>query len=111
MSTMILKGCKTQSKKVKDHSYWDPGREKSPFVVHLSFDNFSYGFFLGLLTLILTNPIWVTKTRLCLQYEKGVSEAAGCVFYNGTLDALIKIYKMEGIRGLYKVSRVEPVNC
>ena len=24
----------------------------------------------GVLTLTLTNPIWVAKTRLCLQYDK-----------------------------------------
>lgn len=53
----------------------------------------------GLLTLVLTNPIWVAKTRLCLQYE---STATNCVRYNGTLDALVKLYKYEGVRGLYK---------
>ncbi|XP_045181514.1 mitochondrial folate transporter/carrier-like isoform X1 [Mercenaria mercenaria] len=53
----------------------------------------------GLLTLVLTNPIWVAKTRLCLQYE---SKPTDCIRYNGTLDALIKLYKYEGVRGLYK---------
>jgi len=60
----------------------------------------------GLVTLVLTNPIWVTKTRLCLQYdnEKRVAGLASkpVVHYNGTMDALSKIYRMEGIRGLYK---------
>ena len=27
----------------------------------------------GLLTLTITNPIWVAKTRLCLQYEKSMA--------------------------------------
>ncbi|XP_060600939.1 mitochondrial folate transporter/carrier-like isoform X2 [Ruditapes philippinarum] len=53
----------------------------------------------GLLTLVLTNPIWVAKTRLCLQYE---SRPTDCIKYNGTIDALVKLYKYEGIRGLYK---------
>lgn len=56
----------------------------------------------GLFTLILTNPIWVTKTRLCLQYKRGASANADGVIYKGTADALIKIYRMEGLRGLYK---------
>ena len=60
-------------------------------------------FITGLVTLILTNPIWVTKTRLCLQYGRGTGPTSGGVFYKGTIDALFKIYKMEGIRGLYKV--------
>lgn len=54
----------------------------------------------GLLTLLLTNPIWVTKTRMCLQYEGKSSN--GSVYYKGLTDGLIKIYKHEGIRGLYR---------
>ncbi|XP_052763903.1 mitochondrial folate transporter/carrier-like isoform X2 [Mya arenaria] len=53
----------------------------------------------GLLTLALTNPIWVTKTRMCLQYEAG---AASSTQYKGMLDALVKLWKYEGIRGYYK---------
>lgn len=49
----------------------------------------------GLITLMFTNPIWVVKTRLCLQY--GQSDR-----YRGMWDALIKIYRQEGIRGWYK---------
>lgn len=52
----------------------------------------------GALTLVLTNPIWVVKTRLCLQYG---SEVKGSE-YRGMVHALAQIYKEEGIRGLYK---------
>ncbi|KNC25121.1 hypothetical protein FF38_07816 [Lucilia cuprina] len=52
----------------------------------------------GALTLILTNPIWVVKTRLCLQYG---AEGKGSE-YRGMIHALAQIYKEEGIRGLYK---------
>uniref|UniRef100_A0A3P8W174 Solute carrier family 25 member 32 n=1 Tax=Cynoglossus semilaevis TaxID=244447 RepID=A0A3P8W174_CYNSE len=52
----------------------------------------------GILTLTLTNPIWVTKTRLVLQYETG----PGGKQYKGMLDALVKIYRHEGVPGLYK---------
>uniref|UniRef100_A0A8B9NPW8 Solute carrier family 25 member 32 n=1 Tax=Apteryx owenii TaxID=8824 RepID=A0A8B9NPW8_APTOW len=54
----------------------------------------------GAMTLCITNPIWVTKTRLVLQYNAGVDPSKRQ--YKGMLDALKKIYKKEGIRGLYK---------
>jgi len=65
----------------------------------------------GVLTLAMTNPIWVTKTRLCLQYERlrlkklGQAPASSGVpgaDYRGMTDALAKIWRSEGIRGLYK---------
>ncbi|XP_041360898.1 mitochondrial folate transporter/carrier-like isoform X2 [Gigantopelta aegis] len=55
----------------------------------------------GFATLVLTNPIWVTKTRLCLQYKNSTGQSPG-VMYRGMADALLKIYKYEGIQGLYK---------
>ncbi|KAG7166805.1 Mitochondrial folate transporter/carrier-like [Homarus americanus] len=59
----------------------------------------------GVLTLVMTNPIWVVKTRLCLQYTDGPT--AGKMMqeshrYNGMVDAFVKTYKYEGVRGLYK---------
>ena len=53
----------------------------------------------GMCTLTLTNPFWVAKTRLCLQYDKYTHGSN----YNGMFDCLVKIYKADGIRGLYKV--------
>ncbi|XP_078072821.1 solute carrier family 25 member 32-like [Mustelus asterias] len=54
----------------------------------------------GTVTLCITNPIWVTKTRLVLQYDAGVDPSKRQ--YKGMLHALLKIYQNEGIRGLYK---------
>jgi solute carrier family 25 folate transporter 32 len=55
----------------------------------------------GLFTLVLTNPIWVVKTRLCLQY--GMTTAPpGTTIYKGFIDALWKIRAEEGWKGLYK---------
>lgn len=54
---------------------------------------------LGVLTLTLTNPIWVTKTRLVLQYNADPSSKQ----YKGMVDALVKIYRHEGLPGLYRV--------
>lgn len=57
----------------------------------------------GILTLALTNPIWVVKTRLCLQYDN-VTNVAEDKRYRGMVDGLMKIYRTEGFRGLYAVS-------
>lgn len=58
----------------------------------------------GVLTLLITNPIWVVKTRLCLQYGSEVSLANNDKCYKGMTDAFVKIYRTEGVRGLYRVS-------
>ncbi|KAJ8353777.1 hypothetical protein SKAU_G00213440 [Synaphobranchus kaupii] len=52
----------------------------------------------GMMTLCLTNPIWVTKTRLVLQYNADPSQKQ----YKGMVDALVKIYRHEGVPGLYR---------
>lgn len=57
----------------------------------------------GILTLLITNPIWVVKTRLCLQYDNKV-DASNMKYYRGMTDGLLKIYRTEGLRGLYSVS-------
>ncbi|XP_072118802.1 solute carrier family 25 member 32b [Mobula birostris] len=54
----------------------------------------------GAMTLCITNPIWVTKTRLVLQYEAAVDPSKRV--YKGMFHALFKIYQNEGIHGLYK---------
>ncbi|XP_029447717.1 mitochondrial folate transporter/carrier [Rhinatrema bivittatum] len=54
----------------------------------------------GAMTLCFTNPIWVTKTRLILQYDAGVDPSKRQ--YRGMIDAFVKIYKNEGVPGLYK---------
>ncbi|KAM9307596.1 solute carrier family 25 member 32 [Gastrophryne carolinensis] len=54
----------------------------------------------GALTLCITNPIWVTKTRLVLQYDAGVDPSKRQ--YRGMCHALAQIYRHEGIPGLYK---------
>ncbi|XP_055995812.1 mitochondrial folate transporter/carrier-like isoform X2 [Ostrea edulis] len=56
----------------------------------------------GLMTLVLTNPVWVVKTRLCLQYDTNASSIKSEKYYSGMFDALCKIYKHEGVRGWYK---------
>lgn len=53
----------------------------------------------GVLTLLITNPLWVVKTRLCLQYSTTLNNN---VIYGGMMDALKRIYKTEGLKGYYK---------
>lgn len=56
----------------------------------------------GILTLVLTNPIWVVKTRLCLQYGKDlISKLPPEKQYSGMIDAFAKTYRSEGIKGIY----------
>ncbi|XP_014260933.1 mitochondrial folate transporter/carrier [Cimex lectularius] len=54
----------------------------------------------GILTLVMTNPVWVVKTRLCLQYNDAQPKSGRC--YAGMVDALTTIYRLEGVRGLYR---------
>ncbi|XP_074600047.1 solute carrier family 25 member 32 isoform X2 [Brevipalpus obovatus] len=60
----------------------------------------------GVVTLTLTNPIWVIKTRLCLQYgdirQLMNSNLPTHKVYSGVMDAFYKIYKYEGVRGMYR---------
>ncbi|XP_068180350.1 solute carrier family 25 member 32b [Antennarius striatus] len=52
----------------------------------------------GILSLTITNPIWVTKTRLMLQYDTDPTSKQ----YKGMIDTLVKIGRQEGVPGLYK---------
>lgn len=49
---------------------------------------------------LLTNPIWLIKTRMQLQSK--AAAAAGAVPYKGLWDALVQIGRTEGLRGYYK---------
>lgn len=51
----------------------------------------------GVFTCLLTNPIWLVKTRMQLQYDD-----PHAVRYKGVFDALRTIGREEGIRGLYR---------
>lgn len=66
----------------------------------------------GTFVSILTNPIWVVKTRLQVQSRRqsigikndfhGSNGRPAIVPYAGFLDCLVQISRKEGIRGLYK---------
>lgn len=50
----------------------------------------------GVITICLTNPLWVVKTRMCLQSPKDA------LLYKNVADALYQIANREGLKGLYR---------
>ena len=60
-----------------------------------------YVYGIGVMTLTITNPIWVAKTRMCLNYGTSTRGGGQYTTLAGTLSA---IWRQEGVRGLYKVT-------
>lgn len=56
----------------------------------------------GIVSLVVSNPIWVVKTRMCLQMRDFDGKVPDSKKYTGLMNALGKIWKYEGIKGLYK---------
>lgn len=56
----------------------------------------------GAATMLITNPLWVVKTRLQTQ-NMGIRMGNGRnpAMYKGMADALIRIAREEGLSGLY----------
>ncbi|KAK5239456.1 hypothetical protein LTR16_011908, partial [Cryomyces antarcticus] len=56
----------------------------------------------GACSTLVTNPIWVIKTRLMSQVSARATDAARPPWhYNSTLDAARKMYTTEGLRAFY----------
>jgi solute carrier family 25 folate transporter 32 len=62
-----------------------------------SFQNLIVGCIAGASVMAATNPLWVAKTRLCLQYENEATKT-----YRGMIHCLRKILQDEGIKGWYR---------
>jgi len=61
-------------------------------------DRLIYSTIAGITTMAITNPIWVVKTRMCLQYPDSKTN----IHYKTMFDCIRKIYKLEGIKAFYK---------
>lgn len=53
-------------------------------------------FWVGALTALMANPLWVVKTRMCTTTHNTPDA------YKGLLDGLKRLYLEEGTRGLYR---------
>lgn len=69
--------------------------ETHPSISFLEY--FCFSSLAGSMVVSVTNPIWVVKTRLCVNNVPG---SPG--YYTGVIDAFSKIYAKEGYRGFYK---------
>jgi solute carrier family 25 folate transporter 32 len=58
-------------------------------------EHLSYAAIAGFMTLTITNPIWVVKTRMVLQVS------SKSTVYRGLFDGLSQVARTEGLRGLY----------
>ena len=76
---------------------WINGNEYGRKKLQLE-DRILYATIAGMSTVVLTNPIWVLKTRMCLQY----AHDQPTILYQNMFDAVRKIYRAEGIRAFYK---------
>lgn len=65
--------------------------------------NMLVGTIAGVSTLCLTNPIWVVKTRMCLQLPGQVNPSGQAVVqYRGMFHGLYSLCREEGLRGCYR---------
>jgi solute carrier family 25 (mitochondrial folate transporter), member 32 len=67
-----------------------------------SADNFGVAVISGAIMVLLTNPVWLIKTRIQLQMKKSADSFGLKKPYNGLVDAARTIVKEEGFWALYK---------
>ncbi|BHF65472.1 hypothetical protein SprV_0200848300 [Sparganum proliferum] len=79
---------------IKNHAQeGDPSRKLSKV------EYLGYAYLSGCLVLSVTNPIWVVKTRMCLQYETLDKPRVPTLTTWGNL---VSIWRLEGMKGMYR---------
>jgi solute carrier family 25 folate transporter 32 len=79
----------------REQGWQDSGRDKYTSYMMSSV-------FAGACSTTLTNPIWVIKTRLMSQISRSSSHGAHTPWhYEGTFDAVKKMYRSEGVKAFY----------
>jgi solute carrier family 25 folate transporter 32 len=56
----------------------------------------------GVITIGITNPLFLIKTRLCLQYANAGGDNKNVVKYRNSFHAFEHLIKTDGVKGLYK---------
>lgn len=69
-----------------------------------SVENFTLACLAGASMVVITNPVWLIKTRMQLQMKRTAKELHMKAPYNGMLDAGRTIWREEGFWALYKGS-------
>jgi len=60
------------------------------------------GYTAGVITAVLTEPIWMINTRLALQKRRGAKKDDDADYYEGVIDCAQKVWKKDGMPGFFK---------
>ncbi len=85
---------------------WSKDRRRNRGGALSSMDHLMSGLEAGAIVSLVTNPVWVVKTRLQLQDRVPIAPATSAtsrvVAYDGAIDCFRSIAREEGIAGLYR---------
>ena len=95
---LVYNGLKTQHLKLKARSS-DPN---APPPVLTFLDYTIDASLAGVSTICITNPLFLIKTRMCLQYSQVSADAISTVKYKNSWQALRALLHSDGVLGLYK---------
>ncbi|VDN09739.1 unnamed protein product [Dibothriocephalus latus] len=79
---------------IKDHAQQGDSSRKLNKLEYLG-----YAYLSGCIVLSLANPLWVVKTRMCLQYETLANQRVPTLT---TWGHLVSLWRLEGVKGLYR---------
>lgn len=68
----------------------------------MTFDYTLYATMASVITICITNPLFLIKTRMCLQYANQGNNLVKVVQYKNSLDAFMVLLKTEGFAGMYR---------